>query len=133
MRRSLFVQLTLIALLAVGSSARAQGPALRDIPTNIAEPTRSQLVNQRAGLVEQRGALAAQVRAHNERCGDVPERSASETTCATSQRQLNAAIAAYRAAVEAFTRRSPRRRERLRDHTKTSRFLIASGRPSPSS
>ena len=102
-RRSLFVQTTLIALLvAVGSSARAQGPLLRDIPTNIGEPTRSQLVNQRAGLVEQRGALAAQVRAHNERCGDVPESSASETACAPSQRRLNAAIAAYRAAVEAF-------------------------------
>jgi hypothetical protein len=101
-RRSLFVQTTLIALLAVGSSARAQGPLLRDIPTNIGEPTRSQLINQRAGLVEQRGALAAQVRAHNERCGDVPESSASETACAPSQRRLNAAIAAYRAAVEAF-------------------------------
>jgi hypothetical protein len=102
MRRSLFVQTTLIVLLAVGSSARAQGPPLRDIPTNIVEPTRSQLVNQRAGLVEQRAALGAQVRAHNERCGDVPEGSASETVCATSQRRLNAAIAAYRAAIEAF-------------------------------
>ena len=102
MRRSLLVQTTLIALLAVGSSARAQGPPLGDIPTNIVEPTRSQLVKQRAGLVEQRAALGAQVRDHNKRCDDVPEGSASETVCATSQRRLNAAIAAYRGAIEAF-------------------------------
>ncbi len=102
MRRSLFVQTTLIALLAVGSSARAQGPPLLDIPTYIVEPTRSQLVKQRAGLVEQRAALGAQVRDHNERCEDVPEGSASETVCATSQRRLNAAIGAYLAAIEVF-------------------------------
>ncbi len=102
MRRSLLIQITLIALLAVGSSAWAQGPPLRDIPTNVVEPTRSQLVKQRAGLVEQRAALGAQVRDHNERCEDVPEGSATETVCATSQRRLNAAIAAYRAAIETF-------------------------------
>jgi hypothetical protein len=50
MRRSLFVQTTLIVLLAVGSSARAQGPPLRDIPTNIA-------------LLDEAGALVDQLRA----------------------------------------------------------------------
>ena len=102
MRRSLLVQTTLIALLAVASTARAQGPPLSDIPTNIVESTRSQLVKQRAGLVEQHAALGVQVRDHNERCEDVAEGSASEKVCATSHERLNAAIAAYRAAIDAF-------------------------------
>lgn len=101
-RRALLVPAVLIALLGVGSSARAQAPSLREVPGEIAEPSRSQLVRRHTELRAKRESIAAEVRAHNERCSDVPEGSASERPCEAAQRRLNATIANYRAAVEAF-------------------------------
>lgn len=88
----------------IASPAGAQAPSLSEVPATIAQPARTELIRERAALVERQGPIAAQVRAHNERCEDVAEGSALEATCAASHRQLTAVIADYRAAVERFNR-----------------------------
>jgi hypothetical protein len=102
MRRSSVTRAVVIALLMVGTRASAQTPALGEVPAGIAEPLRTQLTRQRADLAAQRDSIAAKVRAHNDRCSEVPEGSALEATCATAHKELSALITTYRTAVERF-------------------------------
>lgn len=92
----------LITLLALGSSANAQAPTISEVSTEISEPARTRLTRQRAGLLEQRDSIAAKVRAHNDRCSDIPAGAAAEKGCEAAQKQLNGVITEYRAKVEAF-------------------------------
>jgi hypothetical protein len=104
MTRAPWILMSLIVLLLAAPGARAQAPSLSAVPGDIRDPVRAQLIRQHADLVQQRESIAARVRAHNDRCSDVPEGSPAEAACATAQSQLSAVIAGYRAAVDAFNK-----------------------------
>ena len=89
-------------LMATAFCTGAQMPAVVEVPDKVAKPGRDQLLQRHGDLVKQRDALRARVDAHNQSCTRVTKESASDVACSQAQAQLNAAVAEYRAAVDAF-------------------------------
>ncbi len=98
--RSLPLLLAALLLLAV-PAARAQEQPVQ-VPPDIPEPERSELLARRGTLVVRGRLLASDVAAHNGKCGSVPAGSPLEAECRSEIGRLRERISAYEADVRVF-------------------------------
>lgn len=91
-----------VAAALLTLSAHAQVPDIAAVAANIPLEHRTRLSGERRALDARYAKLDRQVTRHNAECDSVPDGTAASDRCAQNQERLEADIAGYIAAVEAF-------------------------------
>jgi hypothetical protein len=96
------ITMMIMLLIFLPISVYAKIPKISDIPNNIPEQERIELMQQRDVLLKRRDSLKAKVNTHNQKCRDIQQDSPLKEECQREQRDLQNEVESYASDVRNF-------------------------------